>query len=302
MAAPTAPTLTTLCTEGLKKAGYNSSSSLWSSKLDRAEDYWMEEIKADIYQTQKRLKSLMATAYQVTTNGLSTYSVPNDYGEDLTITLMDGSHYGLAQAGGAASVTLAADEDIGESNIIGREIFIYAGTGINQARQVTAYDTSTKVATISPVWTTQPVANDSYLIVDIYYDLTAAPIWQYAKAQDQTDYGQPRNYSPIGDTDWGEYVLYPVPYRTTGVPWGLKLRYFANLLTLDLAGTMLSTLYYKWRTLWVQGVYAKALEDIDDNRASAEMTKYRAMISQMVSRETYGHGITDMQCQVEDYD
>ncbi len=63
MAAPTPPNLATLATEGLKKAGYKSTGANWSTLLTRAEDYWMNEIKNDIYEAEKRLKSLMAIAY-----------------------------------------------------------------------------------------------------------------------------------------------------------------------------------------------------------------------------------------------
>jgi hypothetical protein len=261
----------------------------------------MEEIKEDIYQTEKRLKSLMASSYQVTTNGVNNYSVPSDFGEDLSITLMDGAHYGVAQYGTDFSIALATKENIG-MDIIGKLIFVYDGAAINQAGQCFSYSPLTKVAGISPGWVTLPDPGDLYLIIDRYIDLVSVPVWDFERVGYQTETNAPTHFSPIGDTGWGEFLLYPTPYRATGVPWGLKYRYFANLLTLDLASPMLATLYYKWRNVWIQGVFSKALEDMDDNRAPAEMTKYRGMINQMVSREKYGNQIADMQIRVGDYE
>lgn len=301
MTAPTAPTLTSITTEGLRKAGLSTTSSSWSALLTRAQDEWMSEIKQDIMNVEKRLKSLMQTSYQVTTNGLSIYSNPSDFGDDMNITLMDGSHTGTAQAGGAASITLASTEDVGTSDIIGREIFIYSGTAINQARQCTAYDTTTKVATVSPQWTTQPVANDCYMIVDTYTKLVPVPLWDVDAQTDQSA-DIPAFFAPKGDSDYGEFMVYPPPYRESGIPWGMKMRYYADLTVVDLSGTLISTLYNRWRTLWVQGVYAKALQWSDDSRAPQEMSTYWNMVRQTVMQEKYGNRLQEMGSTILGYD
>lgn len=87
MAAPTAPTLTSIVTEGLKKAGYASPST---AMISRASGEWMEEIKADIALVNKRLKTLQASASGTTTvSGSSTYALASDFGEELAIRFAD---------------------------------------------------------------------------------------------------------------------------------------------------------------------------------------------------------------------
>lgn len=303
MAAPTAPTLESLCTEGLKKAGYKTTSTQWSTLLTRAEDQWMEEIKADIKTYSKRLNDLQTHAYTVTVNGQSIYAMPSDFGLDMVMTLMDGSHYGQAQEGSTNdTIVLAAAEDVSENDIIGKEILLYSGTGSPDARQVIAYDADTKVATVHADWTVDPDGTTHYMIIDRYPPLIQAPLWDYYKEEYATIRDIPTHYCPADDEAYGRFYLFPVPYRASGIPFGIKMSYFADLVTLDLAGDLISSLYRKWRNIWVQGIKAKALEDIDDDRAENELARYFSNIRALVSRDAYGNELTNLQCRVEDYD
>lgn len=72
---------------------------------------------------------------------------------------------GVAQDGGAGSITLAAGESAVEDFYNHAIIVITAGTGIGQARAVHAYDGGTKVATIVPNWETNPAVASEYLIL-----------------------------------------------------------------------------------------------------------------------------------------
>lgn len=85
MAAPTAPTLSSITTEALKKCGYSSPSA---AMLTRAQDEWMEEIKADIALVEKRLSALMrTTSASATVSGSGTYDLPSDFGEVIAIRI-----------------------------------------------------------------------------------------------------------------------------------------------------------------------------------------------------------------------
>lgn len=64
----------------------------------------------------------------------------------------------------SSSVTLRLDArgSSNQSTISGSRIFITQGTGAGQSAQITSYDTSTRIATISGSWTTTPDATSQY--------------------------------------------------------------------------------------------------------------------------------------------
>ena len=70
-----------------------------------------------------------------------------------------------AQAGGAATITLAASgSSATDDAYAGFYIEIMAGTGSGQVRQISSYVGSTKVATVSAAWDTNPDATSTYRI------------------------------------------------------------------------------------------------------------------------------------------
>ena len=293
MTAPTAPSLATLSAEALKKAGYTSTgSSQYTTLLNRAQTEWMEEVKNDLYMMEKQLVSLQTTYVHVTAEGLSKYSLPTDYGINMSMSLLSGEDTGTFQAGSTnTSWILDAAEDATESDLLGKEILVYSGTGINQLGQVTNYEATTQTATVtitSGSITTSPAAGDGYVIIDNYYELTPMQAWEYEAVSNQKEPGVPNRFSITGDADDGEFYLYPAPYRTSGVPWGIKQRYYADLQRVDLASTTMTTLYRRWRNLWVQGVKAKCWESQDDNRAGAALQLYGQLLNMVVNSEKYG--------------
>ena len=74
------------------------------------------------------------------------------------------NHTGTAQGGSETTITLAADHPSSYSSWIaeGRRIYLVAGKGAGQMRVATAYDTTTKVATVSPPWDTVPDETTQY--------------------------------------------------------------------------------------------------------------------------------------------
>jgi hypothetical protein len=111
--------------------------------------------------------------------------------------------------------------------------------------------------------------------------------------------GKPSFFYPKGDADNGEFVLYPKPYRVSGIPYGMQLRYYCDLMRLDLAGTLMATLYRRWRNIFVQGVYIKALQDDDDDRFEKEERRYKMLLTNLISQETYGMDLSSLQTKVE---
>lgn len=294
MATPTAPTAATLVDEGLKKAGHGSPAAALKT---RAKDEWLEEIKNDIWFVAKKVLSLQKLAVMIMAKGKARYAMPTDFSSDLTLTLMTGEDSGTAQGGSLSTLTVASNSTFGETDIQGKEVVIDAGTGKGSFSQVTAYNTTTNVVTVSPDFDTSPSSDSTYTFIDTYYQLTQNPIWNLEAESSQTTRERPTAYFPLGDADDGELRFYPTPDKT----YAVKLRYYADLMRLDLTSNLLATVYRRWRGVFIQGVYSKALQSMDDNRAPSEYQLYRSMITTLIARERYGMDLSNLKMQVGDY-
>jgi len=71
---------------------------------------------------------------------------------------------GTASAGAASAITLAGSASSTDDEYIGCEIIIVAGTGIGQVRTISDYVGTTKVATVSTAWDTNPDATSVYTL------------------------------------------------------------------------------------------------------------------------------------------
>ena len=201
MAAPSVPTSTTLCTEGLKRAGYSSPSA---AKLSRAAD-WLEEIKQDVWVLGKRLKSLQAQHVEVLNGGQSRYSFPSGFSSILSAKVLYGDEENDVTGAAASTVTLdTTDETEGEDTLEGKEILIYSGTGKGSLSQCISYDEDTYIATVYPAWTntangTAPVATDTYVIVDQYIPLELESVAHFDEIAAPHQTGPPNILYQVGD-------------------------------------------------------------------------------------------------------
>jgi hypothetical protein len=293
MAAPANPTASELVTEALAKAGDSAPDSALKT---RAETKWLEEIKNDIWKRSKKLKSLQITTIGIIPKGQSRFSNPNDYSSDLTIAILDGNNSGTAQAGSTATVTLAATDKIDEGVILGKDILITSGTGIASMSQVTAYNATTKVARVTPAFKAAPAAGSVYLVIDREYPVEQRPIGQYSLFQD-TSLIRPRYYFPIGDEDFGEFIFNSPPDKK----YGSRLRYYANVMKIDLSSTHMSTLYLQWRGVFLEGLMWKRFVDVDDTRQNDAWVRYQRELNTLIMRETYGTDLSGLVDNVKDF-
>lgn len=74
------------------------------------------------------------------------------------------AHSGTAAAGAANTITLAGTASAVDNAYRGMLIRITGGTGSGQQRIITAYNGTTKVATVSPAWVTPPTGTSTYSI------------------------------------------------------------------------------------------------------------------------------------------
>lgn len=73
---------------------------------------------------------------------------------------------GTAQAGAAGSITLAAGASSVDNTYNNQYARIVGGTGAFQERKITGYIGATRVATVTPNWTTVPDATSAYNTID----------------------------------------------------------------------------------------------------------------------------------------
>ena len=286
----TVPTQVQLCTEGLQKAGFGSGNASFATLLTRAQTYWFEEIKQDIYTLSQELRSLMKTYVHITIPNQARYDMPADYEQTIgDMMLMDAVFFGTCKAAGTSNtLTLDTLESATSDDILGREVVIYAGTGANQYAQCIAYNATTKLATFEAgSFTTLADNTSKYFICSDQDTLDYKSVAEYDLIAAETSVrDEPESYTIKANAGVGEFLLYPAPQRTDSnlTVYGIKHRYFANIILLSDA-TLLSTLYQRWRNIWTQGIFAKALQDKDDNRAEKEMGTYYTLIKAMIARE-----------------
>jgi hypothetical protein len=96
----------------------------------------------------------VARHWTVTPDATTTYAVYADNQVPFV-------HMGLAQGGGANTITLQTTASATDNIYNGQTIRILSGTGDDQIRMIESYNGTTKVATVDPAWTTQP-DNTSY--------------------------------------------------------------------------------------------------------------------------------------------
>ena len=298
MSISTPPILASLVLESLKRSGYSNPSADLQA---RATERWIEEIKAELWAKARQLKSLQSKAVTVLTKGVAQYSNPSDYASDMTIVFASGGTYGTAQNGSTSSVTLASSYAGVESDVIGREIVITAGTGVGGIATVSAYVPGTKVATVTPSFTTAPTTGSSYMILDDYRPLREAPVWDYAPVQTGQTKGYPDSFFPLGDPTNGKIILNPTPFRNDSQPMILIHRYQADLTEVDAVAPLMLTLYQKWQQLWITGIRWKALQNDDDDRAPAAFQEYQKSLRDIMNAEVYGNTINELQTKVVDY-
>lgn len=292
MPVPSSPSQSSLISEALAMAGESNPSSALTTRAG----LWFEEIKNDIWTKEKKLKSLQKTCYAVIQKGQSRYSYPSSFSSDISITLLSGTRTGTAQAGSTNSITLAASETAGDSDLIGKEILITSNTGVGSFGQIIGYSSTTKVASVTPNFQTAPDSSSTYMIIDREYDLEQRPISDY-KQFHMSYQSVPDKYFPLGDEDYGEFLLNCPPDQL----YGARIRYYVNIMTLDTDDTLYTTLLQQWRRIWLQGIVYRRLRDADDNRSNDEFSKYRGELQSLINREKYGTDLSYIRDSVSDF-
>jgi len=264
MAAPASPTIDSICMEALRRAGYEDISA---SLLDRAKKEWLEEVKMDIA-SRKEWKTLEVKSVLISSANIQKYPYPSGAQKILDIRFYDGETKGTAQAGTSSSITLASDETISKETAEGKLIFITGGTGKSQYSRIVDYDENTKIATVSPSWTTTPDNTSTYMIATIERFLSFKP---HETIRAVTSTGYPSLYGFYDE----EIYFAPIPDAST---YAFLIKYLADVTLLDLDSADHSRLLREWRPALVLGVCSKALHNNDDTQEIDVLRKYERII------------------------
>jgi hypothetical protein len=275
MAVPSNPTLTGICTKGLKRGGQRNPDQ---TQIDLAEDDFIQEIKSDIQRVAPFNRLLAITATAPTVRGQQRYAIPEDHNQSLSLYLLDGPDEwrGTAQAGTASSITLASSFSESDDVLAGKWMILTGGTGPGQYRQITAYNNTTKVVTPDTDWTTTPTSSTTYLIANTRYCLYPDNFDEvYSRFQSsEPNVSLPRRCAIFNQ----EFYLQPTPDKST---YGLVHHYYADLSKVDEASNLFIQLLREWRSLWIQGVAAYTAQEYDDERFPAFWSMYQGMLTRL---------------------
>jgi hypothetical protein len=137
----------------------------------------------------------------------------------VTVSAFTGDN-GSIQGATANTTTLKASSSSTNDIFVGLCIVMTSGAQSGQARKITAYNGSTKVATTFPDWTTPPLSGDNYKVVPFAQE----SVNQYINAQPQ---GRAKIVEFVSDTQVRVQVEYPffdTTARTVG-NWSLECFY-----------------------------------------------------------------------------
>lgn len=291
MPVPTDATLDELVTEGLKLAGrLNPSTTL----LTRAKTEWMKTLKNEFWRILNEPKLLQVTSHGILPAGQVRFSNPEDYSEDLKITLLDGAT-GIAQAGSINSITFAADANFTEAGILGQGVLVTSGTGVGSFSHISSFNAATQQAGVTPNFPVGPAISSGYMVVNKEYELTDKPMFVYERLK-EISRGIPKYYFPYGDEDFAEFIL----QRPLDKTYGARLRYYADVSKIDTDSTWMRTIYRKWRAAWLQGI--KWLDRAQNLHTDAqnEYALFRQMVAEM-NRKAYGNNVKNTEQYVTDF-
>jgi hypothetical protein len=146
---------------------------------------------------------------------------PSAVSGNITLTASATNHdSGAAQAGTSTTITLKSTSSATDDIYNGMYVTITSGTGAGQIRIIEDYVGSTKVATVTPAWTTTPTSASNYAITT----WTAESVNQYVNASPQ---GRARITRYISATVVEAVTEYPF-FNTTAIDagrWELEHNY-----------------------------------------------------------------------------
>ena len=299
MAVPAIPTAVSLATEGLRQARIFSPTpaqvSLYSNEV-------MEQLKNTLWTELKQAKPLMTFSYAILQPGQSRYSCPSDFSSDMTMVILTGLTVGQAVSGGANILVVPPSTGaLSSDQTIGKDLVITSGSASSSVSQIVSVvpnSDGTTTLSVYPNWQATPDATSTFMIADNQHPVEADHIANYDKFR-SSGLSRPRRFFSMGDEDFDEFI-FDVPPDATFV-YCVRMRYFVNVMNLDLASPLMQSLYVKFRDYWIQGIKAQALADQDDTTAPQALQEASVQLQKLVLSQQYGTDIRTLRQNVPDY-
>lgn len=278
-------TIADLVTEALRNAGRTSPTA---AQITAGTNFQFRRVKSDIALRSSRHEALKTTAVTVTSDGRQRYSWPTNANHIRGVSLLDGPDEwrGTATAGSTTTITLAASLSITDENDVkGKYIITTGGTGSLQIRQVSAWDNTTKVATVGQAWGTAPASGTTYLIASQHQRL-----WIMDKTLDWDAIPNPgsRGLSYAAALIDREIWLEHTANKVYVLWWD----YYAHLDYLDNTSDVILRHIRQFYTLWSQGLSTWFCQRYDENRYQAELAVYDNLL---LAYESAASQVTPMQ-------
>ena len=281
MAIPTLRTVTEVVTQALKHAGRTSPTT---DEISAGSTHLLRQVIKDITSRGLVFPELLSHYVLGTTAGLSSYALPADIDKFQKAQVLDASTFegytGTAQSGTASTIRVAAT--LNEPTITqlrGKYIGIYEGTGINQIRQGVNWNNSTKDFSISPDWTTNPDSSSKYLIGAIHKPLDQK-IYEsdFLRIQSPFLLGPPTHCF----LDSLNLQVYPTPDKV----YLLWLTYYAHPDRIDTTSTVFRTILTIHENVFVQGIAVKGGQRWDEDRYEREYGIYQDLLGELGGNKT----------------
>ena len=252
-------------------------------------DNGFQTVKTEIWYacTTDALLSTAAAIALAQGNGQVTLPADFDHVLHADIYTCPDSLYFTATAGAAGTITAPSTFSGDVSSFRGVYLFTVGGTGSGQYRQITNYNDTTKVLTITPNWTVTPSATTIAFVGTQQNRLEEHDPGHWSVTSVSNTGQRPVRYRLMGTTPLSSgfpvMEIFPAP----GLPqYAMLLQYGPNLTRLDESGTIFVKHLRERRALWIQGLIAQAARRYDEARYPVEFQRYQAILHQHQGHNT----------------
>lgn len=290
MAVPSEPTHTTISQESIRLLKGLNAGTINQSELTRCE-VGLSLVKGSIMDEGTQWDFLRTLSYQPLTAYQSQYQMPADFGRLIHARLGTGTIVGDVSSGTSNTVTFTASTTASESQMLGKDLIILAGTGANQRRQITAYNSTTRVASVSPNWSTNPDSTSDFLVVDRWKPLSAPVDFDITAVTAPQVQGEASAIFVRPDSAEGDFMLDRTPSAVAVV----ELYYYADLLKMD-TDTSTNPQYGRFlrqmEKVLVYGLFAWLCTD--DTRAGLALREFESRLAKAAANHLFPNSVTQV--------